>query len=252
MQLRRRSQVAVICFVCSLASGQQPGRRFAFVEAHGPLARANQLFALSENLLADKLTAKLIGEPGFALIDRASVDTLIKEQNFQNSDRSSTDTAARIGKLLGVSQIGFVNVTDLGYTEHDERTWNKIRTMGTTSIGANVRVIDVETGAIIVEPSSKFQDTVLMRETIPQGPFVPRPIVKLSGDPEEIHRNEWTKGSDKIVSELIPQLMASLEHAPGPKATPAMVAGIANGSVFINHGKQQELLKEASFKSLGK
>src|SRR5882724_10719151 len=107
---------------CSSALAQS--RRLAIIEANGPLARTNAAFAFGENQVTDKLTAKLTGKPGITVIDRASVDKIIKEQNFQNSDRSSSDTAVRIGKLLGAAQIVLVNVYDGGFTTHPQVSGN--------------------------------------------------------------------------------------------------------------------------------
>ena len=41
---------------------------------------------------------------------------------------------------------------------------------------------------------------------------------------------------DAITTDLAPQLVKVLGGAPGPKAELPLVAGIANGSVFINEG----------------
>ncbi len=117
--MRRNSVLILVValMTCSLAFAQAP-RRLAIIEENGPMARSNAAFALAENQVADKLTAKLAGKPGITVIDRASVDKIIKEQNFQNSDRSSSDTAVRIGKLLGAAEIVMVNVYDGGFTTH--------------------------------------------------------------------------------------------------------------------------------------
>src|SRR5580698_5183327 len=143
--------------VSSLALAQ---RRLAVVEANGQMARSNPAFALAESQVTDQLTAKLTGKPGITVIDRASIDRIIKEQNFQNSDRSSADTAVRIGKLLGAGQIVMVNVYDGGFTTHQEESGNTSKTIGTQTLRANVRLIDVESAVILAQPSSEFQDSV--------------------------------------------------------------------------------------------
>src|SRR5580698_7561613 len=159
MQFRSAVMSALTLMTCSLALAQ-PSRRIAVVEANGQLARSNAVFALAESQVTDQLTAKLAGKPGFTLIDRASIDKIIKEQNFQNSDRSSADTAVRIGKLLGAGQIVMVNVYDGGFTTHQEESGSTTKTIGTQTLRANVRLIDVESAVILAQPSSEFQDTV--------------------------------------------------------------------------------------------
>ena len=50
---------------------------------------ANDKYGELENHVADSLTGKLAGTSRITIIDRASTERILKEQNFQNSDRSS-------------------------------------------------------------------------------------------------------------------------------------------------------------------
>lgn len=233
--------IFILTLTCSLAFAQ-PTRRVAVVEANGPLARSNAAFALGENQVTDKLTAKLTGTPGILVIDRASVDKIIKEQNFQNSDRSSSDTAVRIGKLLGAGQIVLVNVYDGGFTTHPEVSGNTTKTIGTQTLRANAKLIDVESGAILADPASEYQDSVLVSEVSKSQGYqfgairVPPKQTASGGDPKVIQSNEWAKASDSVTTDLATKLKAAMGSAPGPKAASALVAGIANGSVYINQG----------------
>ena len=223
----------------SLASGQQ---RWAVMAARGPAANSNQGIALAESRVTDDLTAQLTRLPGVALIDRASVDKVLKEQNFQNSDRSSPDTAVRIGKLLGVGQMVLLQVYDFSYTTHPVQEGNTTRTMGTIVLRANARMIDVETGVIRAQPSAAFQDSVLVSETTKSqgfqiGTYRRPPSQKTSGgDPKVIADNEWAKADDAVVKDLASKLSTAVPAGSAPKPSSALVAGIANGAVYINRG----------------
>jgi hypothetical protein len=220
----------------------QPPRRLAIMEANGPAARSNGGIALVESQLTDNLTSKMAGRSGITLVDRASIDKIIKEQNFQNSDRSSPDTAARIGKLLGVGQIVLVQVVDASYTQHNETSGNNTQTIGTVVLRANARLIDVETAVILAEPTSSFQDSVQVSETSKSQGFaigayrVPPKTSTKGGDPTVIQHDEWAKASDSVSAELAGKLGGALSNVAAPAAVPALVAGIANGSVYINEG----------------
>ncbi len=241
MRTRMVFPVALILMSSSCAFGQ-PARRIAIMEANGPAARANGAFATAESLLTDALTAKLAGKPGLTLIDRASIDKILKEQNFQNSDRSSPDTAAKIGKLLGVGQIVLVQVVDGSYTQHNNVTGGTTQTIGSVTLRANARIIDVETAAILGEPTAAYQDSVQVAKTTHSAGFqfgamrVPPKTTTEGGDPKVIQDNEWAKATESVTAELADKLMGALNNAPGPAAAPALVAGIANGAVFINEG----------------
>ena len=232
---------ALTLLVSSLTLAQST-RRVAIVEANGQLARTNAAFAFAENQLTDKLTAKLTGKPGLTVIDRASIDKIMKEQNFQNSDRSSSDTAVRIGKLLGAGQIVLVNVYDGGFTTHQEVSGNSTKTIGTQTLRANVRLIDVESAVILAEPSSEYQDSVQVSEVSKSQGYqfgalrVPPKQSSSGGDPKVIQSNEWAKASDAVTTDLATKLMSAMGTAPGPKMSSSLVAGIANGSVYINQG----------------
>ncbi len=252
----RSNSVVMLAFTlmaCSLTFAQAT-RRLAIIEANGPMARSNAIFALAENQVADKLTAKLAGQPGITVIDRASVDKIIKEQNFQNSDRSSSDTAVRIGKLLGAGEIVLVNVYDGGFTTHNEQSGNTAKTIGTQTLRANARLIDVESGAILAEPSSEFQDSVPVSQVSKSNGAqfgairVPPKQTVSGGDPKVIQSNEWAKASDAVTTDLAAKLLAAIGGAPGPKAVSALVAGIANGSVYINQGSQAGIKASDKFK----
>ena len=254
--MRRNSVLILVValMTCSLTFAQAP-RRLAIIEENGPMARSNPAFALAENQVADKLTAKLAGQPGITVIDRASVDKIIKEQNFQNSDRSSSDTAVRIGKLLGAGEIVMVNVYDGGFTTHNEQSGNTTKTIGTQTLRANARLIDVESGVILGQPSSEFQDSVVVSEVSKSNGYqfgalrVPAKQSSTGGDPKVIQSNEWAKASDAVTTDLATKLIASIGGAPGPKAAYAMVAGIRMAACTSTKGRLRELRQRTSSKS---
>jgi hypothetical protein len=236
--------LALSLVASSFAIGQQ-ARRWAIVTAHGPAASSNGEIARAEARLTDDLTTQLTGLSGVALIDRASIDKVLKEQNFQNSDRSSADTAARIGKLLGVGQMVMVQVYDASYTTHAEQSGNTTRTTGTVVLRANARMIDAETAVIQAQPSSAFQESVPVSETSNSqggqyGPIrVPARKKVTGGDPKVIEDNEWAKASETVAKDLAGKLTSALptiSAVPTAKTVSAMVAGIVNGEVFINRG----------------
>lgn len=226
----------------SLLPGQT-AQRWAVVSARGPLARGNQGIANLEDRVTDELTSKLTGLPGVALVDRASIDKVLKEQNFQNSDRSSADTAVRIGKLMGVGQIVLLQVTDFSYTTHNDQSGNTTKTIGTIILGANARVIDVETGVIRAQPQSSFQDSVTVSETTKTTGFnlgtihTPPKQKTTGGDPKVIAENEVSKSIAAVVTDISGKLTGVVSTvSASAKPDTALVAGIANGAVVINRG----------------
>jgi len=60
------------------------------------------------------LEQKLVQDSKYRVIDRNSLDKILKEQNFSNSDRADASTAAKIGHILGVSAIITGSITQFG------------------------------------------------------------------------------------------------------------------------------------------
>ena len=60
------------------------------------------------------LEQKLVQDAKYRVIDRNSLDKILKEQNFSNSDRVDASTAAKIGHILGVSAIITGSITQFG------------------------------------------------------------------------------------------------------------------------------------------
>jgi len=221
---------ALALFFCQSLQAQ-PARRIAVIAGNGPLEQAAPLFAIGENRLTLSLTGKLAGMPGITLIAQTDIDMLLKTQNFQNSDRSSTETAARIGKLLGAAQIVLVNFTNGSQSHHLENSAASTKDIATVQADANARLVDVETGAILVQPSSSFKQEAVAAETRKW------PVVKTTGDGLQATWNDlWTKATNSITQELADKLASTLAQEPARNAGDILVAGIANGSVLINKG----------------
>lgn len=233
--------LAIFSAVCPAFA--QPSHRVAVVEMNGQLAKTIPAFAFAEGRVTDMLNSKLAGQPGVTLVDRASIDKLIREQDLQNSDRSSPETAAKIGSLLGVGQIVIVNVYAGGFTTKAAPGFAKTKVMGTQTLRANVRLLNVESAAILAQPAAEFEDTALVGE-FPN--FPPRPPGPLPVDPA-LQEKEWNKACEAVTTDLATKVLAAIANAPGPKLPLASVAGIANGSVYIDEGSSAGVKSGDSF-----
>jgi curli biogenesis system outer membrane secretion channel CsgG len=64
--------------------------------------------------IADLLVDKLVNDGTYSVIERKMLDKIIAEQNFSNSDRADANSAAKIGKILGVDAIIVGSITQFG------------------------------------------------------------------------------------------------------------------------------------------
>lgn len=209
----------------------QPARRIAVIAGNGALEQAAPIYKIGENRLTVSLTGKLAGMPGITLIAQADVDLLLKTQNFENSDRSSTETAAHIGKLLGAAQIVLVNVAGGVQSHHLESTPVSTKDIATVQSDVNARLIDVETGTILAQPSFTFKQDAVASETRKW------PVLKTTGEGLQATWSDlWTKATETLTQELADKLASALAQASPAAAGEILVAGMANGSVLINKG----------------
>lgn len=227
----------------TVCAWSQAGQRIAILSAGGH-------FGAQEARLVDELTTNLVGKPGVAVIDRGSIDRIIKEQNFQNSDRASADTATRIGKLAGAGEIVIVEVVNADYSVRQQKSGSTTTSTGSVVLSANARLINVETAVILAEPKSDFEDsrvigTVTQTQGYVFGAVRVPPKQKVEGsDPKIVATDLTNKAFSAVAAELSKQLLAAVGQAPNSAVMAAgatgaelpLVAGIANGSVYIDQG----------------
>lgn len=64
--------------------------------------------------IADLLVDRLVRDGTYSVIERKQIQKVLAEQNFSNSDRADSNSAAKIGKLLGVDAIIMGSITQFG------------------------------------------------------------------------------------------------------------------------------------------
>lgn len=64
--------------------------------------------------ITDLMVQKLVTDGKYRVIERAALDKIIAEQNFNNSDRADPTSASKIGRILGVDTIILGSITKFG------------------------------------------------------------------------------------------------------------------------------------------
>jgi curli biogenesis system outer membrane secretion channel CsgG len=121
--------------------------------------------------IVDLLVTGLVKDGSFSVIERKALDKILAEQNFSNSNRADANSAARIGKLLGVDAIVVGSITEFGNETKKTNlggaggNWHGIGlgSVGRSNSKANVaitaRIIDVDTGEILGVADGKGQSS---------------------------------------------------------------------------------------------
>jgi curli biogenesis system outer membrane secretion channel CsgG len=116
----RRGVAFFVIFLAVLSIAQaQTKRRVAVVDFDYSTVRSGvaALFGANQDVgkgIADLLVDRLVQDGVYSVIERKQLDKILAEQNFSNSDRVDPNSAARIGKVLGVDCIIVGSITQFG------------------------------------------------------------------------------------------------------------------------------------------
>lgn len=109
--------------------------------------------------LSDMLITSLVKSGKFDVIERTQIELVLSEQNLGMSGIIDESTAVEVGKLLGAEYVLFGVVTSATQQEIDKFAY----TLVVIETSIDVRVIDAETGKIIVaeHASGKSESKVI-------------------------------------------------------------------------------------------
>jgi curli biogenesis system outer membrane secretion channel CsgG len=121
--------------------------------------------------IADLLVTDLVKDGTYSIIERKALDKIMTEQNFSNSDRANPNSAAKLGKLLGVDAILVGSITEFGNETKNVGAGGGGGGFGGFGLGgfghknskANVavtaRLVDVDTAEILGVAEGKGQSS---------------------------------------------------------------------------------------------
>jgi curli biogenesis system outer membrane secretion channel CsgG len=119
--------------------------------------------------ISDLLVKYLVQDGTYSVIERKAMDKIIAEQNFSNSDRANPNSAAKIGKLLGVDAIIVGSITQFGNDTKNTNIGGAGGNWGGFGVGGfghkkskaivavDARLVDIDTAEILGVASGKGQ-----------------------------------------------------------------------------------------------
>jgi curli biogenesis system outer membrane secretion channel CsgG len=117
--------------------------------------------------ISDLLVKYLVTDGTYSVIERKAMDKILTEQNFSNSDRANPNSAAKIGKLLGVDAIVVGIITEFGSETKNTNVGGNGGNWGGYGIGGfghkktkaevaiDARIVDIDTAEILGVASGK-------------------------------------------------------------------------------------------------
>lgn len=161
----------------------------------------------------------------FILIEREKVEKLMDEQHFSNSDAVEPATAAKIGRLLGVNAVVTGSVSQFGQKEQGVDTIVYQRRSQIADATVDIRIVDVETGEILVADSGRGEATQTIQGSMGLGGRASYDTT-LAGD---ALRAAIFKFSKNVVDRM------------GTVPWSARVAQVDSGRIYIDAGKSTGL-----------
>ncbi len=121
--------------------------------------------------MSDLTVRYLVQDGTYSVIDRKAMDKILAEQNFSNSDRANPNSAAKLGKILGVDAIIVGSVTQFGNETKNTNIggagggWAGYGLGGfghkksKAIVGVDARIINIDTAEIMGVASGKGESS---------------------------------------------------------------------------------------------
>src|SRR5258708_14918932 len=121
--------------------------------------------------ISDLLVKYLVKDGSYSVIERKAMDKILAEQNFSNSDRANPNSAAKLGKLLGVDAIIVGSITQFGNDTKNTGVGGGGGGFGGFGLGGfkhskskaivalDARIVDIATGEILAVAAGKGESS---------------------------------------------------------------------------------------------
>jgi len=121
--------------------------------------------------ISDLLVRHLVEDGTYSVIERKAMDKILGEQNFSNSDRANPNSAAKIGKILGVDAIVVGSITQFGNDNQNTKVGGSGGGWGGFGVGGfshkkskavvqvDARLVDIDTAEILGVASGKGESS---------------------------------------------------------------------------------------------
>jgi curli biogenesis system outer membrane secretion channel CsgG len=147
----------------------QPKKRVAVMNFDYATVRSqvSAIFGTDEDIgkgIADLIVEKLVQSGRYSVIERKALDKILAEQNFSNSDRADSNTAAKIARILGVDAVIMGSITQFGRDDKStgvgggalSRVTGRFgvggvkRTEAKAVVGVSARMVNTDTAEVLV------------------------------------------------------------------------------------------------------
>jgi curli biogenesis system outer membrane secretion channel CsgG len=204
--------------------------------------------------VADLVVEKMVGAGTYIVIERKAMDKILAEQNFSNSDRVDTTTAAKLGRLLGADAIILGSITQFGRDDKSNTVGGTVvgdrlsryglggvgQKKSKAAVGLTARLVSVNTGEILAVATGKGESTRSSASLIGSGGG-PGAAAVGALDMRSSNFGETVLGEavNAAVQNLSTQLDSSAAKLPTTTVSvDGLVADVSGNTLVINVGSR--------------
>ena len=259
--MHRLSGVLTISVALALTGSAQQKKRVAVLNIDYATVRSYvaSIFGTDQDVgkgIADLLVEKLVQDGAYSVIERKSLDKIMTEQNFSNSDRADASSAARLGRILGVDAIVIGSITQFGRDDKStgvaggalSRVTGRFgiggvkRTESKAVVGISARMVDTETAEVLATARGLGESTRTGTNLLGAGGG----SVMGGGAVDMTSKNFAATILGEAVNKSVVQLASQLEQnatrLPTRKlVVEGLVADASGGTVVLNIGSKAGL-----------
>jgi curli biogenesis system outer membrane secretion channel CsgG len=250
----------VTAIAAGLATGAaaQQKRRVAVLDFEYATVRSSvqAVFGGDQDIgkgIADLIVEKLVNGGTYSVIERKAIEKVMAEQNFSNSDRADSQSAAKIGRLLGVDAIIMGSITQFGRDDKStgvgggalSRATGRFgiggvkRTSAKSVVGLSARMVNIDTAEILA--TAKGLGEASRQGTALEG--AGGGTVVGGGNVDMRSKNFANTIIGEAVTKAVGQLAQELDHNSARLPQKAvvidgLVADVTGNSVIVNQGSR--------------
>lgn len=256
--MHRVLSVVLMVVVAAWPAAAQQKKRVAVLDFEYATVRSYvaSIFGTDQDVgrgIADLIVEKLVQDGTYSVIERKGLAKVLAEQNFANSDRADSSSAARIGRVLGVDAIVIGSITQFGRDNKStgvgggalSRVTGRYglggvkRTESKAVVGISARMVDTETAEVLATArglgESKRTGTNLLGSG--GGSIVGGGAVDMTS--KNFAATILGEAVNQSVTQLSQELAADAGRLPTRKLVlEALVADASGSTVVLNAGSK--------------
>ena len=257
--MRKVGGVVLLMLLVTTSGWAQAKKRVAVMDFDYATVQTyvNQIFGTNQDVgkgIADLMVTKLVNDGVYSVIERKAIDKILAEQNFSNSDRANPDTAAKIGRILGLDAIIIGSITQFGRDDQNREVggaaggWlagkygHGLGDVGTHKakavVGISARMVDTSTAEILAAVNGKGESTRSSTSLLGEGNSA---SAGAGGNFDMGSSNFGATILGEAVSSAVTDASKQLEDASGKLPTKVvtvsgLVADVTDNTLIMNVG----------------